>query len=100
SMVPPNVHASRSYLFLFIATAGTTITPFMQLYVQSAVVERGVGVDELNMERAEGTSGALFANPLAMVIIIPPGAPLYLHGEHNIPTASQAAKALEPFAGQ
>src|SRR5690348_3482445 len=56
SIVAPNVHDSRAYLFLFIATAGTTITPFMQLYVQSAVVERGVGVDELNMERAEVTT--------------------------------------------
>ena len=36
------MHASLGYLFLFIATAGTTITPYMQLYLQSAVVERGV----------------------------------------------------------
>src|SRR6478735_9403932 len=56
SIVAPTIHDSRAYLFLFIATAGTTITPFMQLYVQSAVVERGVGVDELNAERAEVTS--------------------------------------------
>src|SRR6185312_11702737 len=99
SIVAPNIHDSRAYLFLFIATAGTTITPFMQLYVQSAVVERGVGVDELNMERAEVTSGSIFANLVAMFIIIATGATLYLHGEHNISTASQAAKALEPFAG-
>ncbi|HEX3330294.1 MAG TPA: Nramp family divalent metal transporter [Gaiellales bacterium] len=100
SIVAPNLHDSRAYLFLFIATAGTTITPFMQLYVQSAVVERGVGVDELNMERAEVTSGSIFANLVAMFIIIATGATLYLHGEHNISSASQAAKALEPFAGQ
>ena len=34
--------SNTAYLFLFVATAGTTITPFMQLYLQSAVVERGV----------------------------------------------------------
>jgi Mn2+/Fe2+ NRAMP family transporter len=100
AIVAPEVHASRSYLFLFIATAGTTITPFMQLYVQSAVVERGVGVDELNAERAEVTSGSIFANLVAGFIIIATGATLYLHGERHISTAAQAAKALEPFAGR
>jgi Mn2+/Fe2+ NRAMP family transporter len=100
AVVAPNVHTTRDYLFLFIATAGTTITPFMQLYVQSAVVERGVGVDELNAERAEVTTGSIFANLVASFIIIATGATLYLHGEHNISTAAQAAKALEPFAGR
>ena len=100
AVVAPNIHASHAYLFLFVATAGTTITPFMQLYVQSAVVERGVGVDELNAERAEVTSGSIFANLVASFIIIATGATLYLHGEHNISTAAQAAKALEPFAGR
>jgi Mn2+/Fe2+ NRAMP family transporter len=100
AIVAPNIHTTRDYLFLFIATAGTTITPFMQLYVQSAVVERGVGVEELNAERAEVTSGSIFANLVASFIIIATGATLYLHGERNISTAAQAAKALEPFAGR
>jgi NRAMP (natural resistance-associated macrophage protein)-like metal ion transporter len=100
AVVAPNIHASHAYLLLFIATAGTTITPFMQLYVQSAVVERGVGTDELNAERAEVTSGSIFADMVASFIIIATGATLYLHGEHNITSAAQAAKALEPFAGQ
>ncbi|HEY3766412.1 MAG TPA: Nramp family divalent metal transporter [Gaiellales bacterium] len=100
AVVAPNIHTSHAYLFLFIATAGTTITPFMQLYVQSAVVERGVGVDELNAERAEVTTGSIFANLVAGFIIIATGATLYLHGERNISTAAQAAKALAPFAGR
>ena len=100
AVVAPNIHATRGYLFLFIATAGTTITPFMQLYVQSAVVERGVGIDELNAERAEVTTGSIFANLVAGFIIIATGATLYLHGERHISTAAQAAKALEPFAGR
>ncbi len=100
AIVAPSIHDSRAYLFLFIATAGTTITPFMQLYVQSAVVERGVGVDELNAERAEVTSGSIFANLVAGFIIIATGATLYLHGQHDISSAAQAARALEPFAGR
>jgi Mn2+/Fe2+ NRAMP family transporter len=100
AVVAPNIHTSHAYLFLFIATAGTTITPFMQLYVQSAVVERGVGPDELNEERAEVFAGSIFANVVASFIIIATGATLYVAHERNISTAAQAAKALEPFAGR
>src|SRR5438270_1318250 len=42
AIVIPHIHTSSAYLLLLIATAGTTITPYMQLYLQSAVVERGV----------------------------------------------------------
>jgi Mn2+/Fe2+ NRAMP family transporter len=100
AVIAPQIHLTHAYLFIFIATAGTTITPFMQLYVQSAVVERGVGTDELNAERAEVTTGSIFANLIASFIIIATGATLFLHGVHNISTASQAAQALEPFAGR
>ena len=41
AIVKPHIQFTGTYLLLFVATAGTTITPFMQLYVQSAVVERG-----------------------------------------------------------
>jgi Mn2+/Fe2+ NRAMP family transporter len=98
--VAPHVQMSSAYLLLFVATAGTTITPFMQLYVQSAVVERGVGVEDLTAERAEVASGSIFANLVAGFIIIATGATLYVHGERHISTAAQAAKALEPFAGR
>ena len=100
AIVDPQIQTNKQYLYLFIATAGTTITPFMQLYVQSAVVERGVTVDELQAERAEVVTGSIFANLIAGFIIIATGATLYVHGEHQITSAAQAAQALEPFAGQ
>src|SRR5437660_12703362 len=40
AIITPHLHASSTYLLIVIATAGTTITPYMQLYLQSAVVER------------------------------------------------------------
>ncbi|HWB22558.1 MAG TPA: Nramp family divalent metal transporter [Gaiellaceae bacterium] len=98
--VVPHVQLNSAYLFLFIATAGTTITPFMQLYVQSAVVERGLGPDELNAERAEVVSGSIFANLVAGFIIIATGATLYVHGDHTVNNAADAARALAPFAGR
>jgi NRAMP (natural resistance-associated macrophage protein)-like metal ion transporter len=100
AIIVPHVQLNSGYLFLFIATAGTTITPFMQLYVQSAVVEKGVGPAELNAERAEVATGSIFANLIAMFIIIATGATLFVHGHHNVNSAADAAKALAPFAGR
>ena len=100
SIVAPHIQTTPSYVLLFVATAGTTITPFMQLYLQSAVVERGLGPEDLNKERVEVVSGSIFANLVASFIIIACAATLYLHGERHIDDAAQAAKALEPFAGR
>jgi Mn2+/Fe2+ NRAMP family transporter len=100
AIVAPQIRTTTPYLLLFVATAGTTITPFMQLYVQSAVVERGVGVEELNAERAEVVSGSIFANLIAGFIIIATGATLFVHGRHRVGSAADAARALEPFAGR
>ena len=84
STVAPHIHLTSGYLFLFVATTGTTITPFMQLYLQSAVVERGIGPDELPGERAEVVVGSVFANLVAAFIIIATGATLYVHGDRTV----------------
>ena len=101
AIVAPTSSTTHAYLFLFIATAGTTITPFMQLYVQSAVVERGVGHRRARTQSdPRSVTGSIFANLIAIFIIIATGATLYVHGEHDISSAAEAAKALEPFAGR
>src|SRR6476661_1296557 len=100
AIVVPHIQLNSGYLFLFIATAGTTITPFMQLYVQSAVVEKGIGPEQLNAERVEVASGSIFANLIAMFIIVATGATLFVHGDHTVNNAADAAKALAPFAGR
>jgi NRAMP (natural resistance-associated macrophage protein)-like metal ion transporter len=100
AIVVPHIQLNSAYLFLFIATAGTTITPFMQLYVQSAVVEKGLGPEHLKAERAEVISGSIFANLIAMFIIIATGATLFVHGDHTVNNAADAARALKPFAGR
>jgi Mn2+/Fe2+ NRAMP family transporter len=99
-VVAPHVHSSSAYLLLFVATAGTTITPYMQLYLQSATVERGAGPEDIAGETREAIAGAVFADVVAGFIIIATAATLYAHGVHTVGSASQAAKALEPFAGR
>jgi Mn2+/Fe2+ NRAMP family transporter len=100
AIVEPHIHVTGAYMVLFVATVGTTITPFMQLYLQSAVVERGMGPEDIPAERAEVASSSLFANLVAGFIIIATGATLFIHGDHTISSAADAAKALEPFAGR
>jgi Mn2+/Fe2+ NRAMP family transporter len=100
AIIAPHIQTSPSYVLLFVATAGTTITPFMQLYLQSSVVERGMGPDELNRERAEVVTGSIFANLVAGFIIVATGATLFVHHHRVVDTASQAAQALAPFAGR
>ena len=100
AIVAPHIQLTSPYLILFVATAGTTITPFMQLYLQSAVVERGLGPEDLPAERAEVITGSLFANIVAGFIIIATGATLYVHGDHTVNSAADAARALAPFAGR
>ncbi len=100
AIVEPRIHLTGTYAVLFIAMVGTTITPFMQLYLQSAVVERGLGPEDIPAERAEVTGSSLFANCVAGFIIIATGATLFVHGDHTVSSAADAAKALEPFAGR
>jgi NRAMP (natural resistance-associated macrophage protein)-like metal ion transporter len=100
AIIAPHIHANSEYLLLLIATAGTTITPYMQQYLQSAVVERGVREEELGREQREAVAGAVFANLIAGFIIIATGATLFTHGIHEISSAADAARALNPFAGQ
>ena len=100
AVVVPTLHANSAYLLLLIATVGTTITPYMQLYLQSAVVERGVRTEDLRSEERQAVSGAVFANVVAGFILIATGATLYTHGIHNIGSAADAARALTPFAGR
>jgi Mn2+/Fe2+ NRAMP family transporter len=100
AIAQPHIRTSGSYLLLFVATAGTTITPFMQLYVQSAVVEKGIGADELRAERSEVVAGSVFANLVAAFIIIATAATLFVHGDHTVDNAADAARALKPFAGR
>jgi Mn2+/Fe2+ NRAMP family transporter len=99
AIVSPEIQTGSTYLLLVIATAGTTITPYMQLYLQSAVVERGAREEDLPHEEREAVAGAIFANLIAASIIIATGATLFKHGIHEVSSAAGAARALSPFAG-
>lgn len=96
--VRPSLHLNGAYLFSVITIIGTTISPYMQQYVQSAVAEKGVSPRDYAVTRADVYMGSFFANSVAILIIVATGATLYIKGI-TIESAADAARALEPVAG-
>jgi Mn2+/Fe2+ NRAMP family transporter len=96
--VHPSVQVDGPYLFLVVTLIGTTISPFMQLYMQSSVAEKGVHPQDYAVTKADVYIGSLFANTVAILIIVATGATLYVRGI-TIDNAADAARALEPVAG-
>jgi Mn2+/Fe2+ NRAMP family transporter len=95
----PHITWNASYLQLLIAIIGTTISPYMQLYVQSSVVEKGGSAEEFSYIRFDVIAGTVFAGFVAAFIMIATAATLHPKGIH-IETAADAAMALEPIAGE
>jgi Mn2+/Fe2+ NRAMP family transporter len=97
-LVIPSFQLNSGYLLLFVATVGTTITPYMQLYLQSAVADRGSSPAGLTRERVDAYTGAIFSDVIAAFIVVATGATLF--AQHiNVATAQDAAQALAPLAG-
>jgi Mn2+/Fe2+ NRAMP family transporter len=98
AVVTPKLELDAGYLQLLIAMVGTTISPYMQLYIQSSVVEKGVTPDEYSYTRFDVWAGTLFAGVVAICIIIATATALFPKGI-AVETAADAARALEPVAG-
>ena len=90
---------SYSYVYMVVALVGTTIAPWMQFYLQASVVEKGVTVRQYWASRWDVVLGCLFAVVIAWFIIVACAATLYTNGIHNITSATDAAQALRPLAG-
>ena len=97
-VVRPRFDFTSAYLFTFVAIVGTTISPYMQVFVQSSVVEKGVTAEDYPLTRLDVWVGTVFAVTIVFFIVISTAATLYVRGEH-VETAAQAAQALKPLAG-
>ncbi len=101
STVVPSFQWNSTFLLLFVGTVGTTITPYMQLYIQSAVAEKGVNMSDYAGERTETYLAAVFGDLISAFIIIATAATIFVaRGSQVITDAKQAALALEPFLGR
>jgi len=97
---PRSSWRSSSFLYMTVAIIGTTIAPWMQFYLQSSVVEKGIGVKQLTASRLDVIVGSLFTDIVAWFIVVACAATLFVHGLGAIQVPSDAAEAMKPLAGQ
>jgi Mn2+/Fe2+ NRAMP family transporter len=98
-IVKPTFSFDPLFLFTFVAVIGTTISPYMQVYVQSSVVEKGVTAEDYAHTKTDVWLGTVFATLTVFFIVVSTAATLNKYGIH-IETAADAARALRPLAGR
>ncbi len=97
--IVPSFSFQPSYLLMLIGLVGTTIAPWMQFYIQSAIVEKGIRLSDYRFTRLDVVMGCFVTSLVAFFIIMTCAATMYVNGI-TIETAADAARALAPLAGQ
>ena len=99
ALVMPRLHSDAVYIAMLIGMVGTTIAPWMQFYLQAAVVEKGIKPEQYGMSRLDVIAGCVVTDVVAFAIVVACAATLHKAGV-QVETAGQAAMALEPLAGK
>src|SRR6201987_1589692 len=94
-----SVWHDKAYIYTAIGVVGTTIAPWMQFYLQSSIVEKGIRVKDYAASRLDVVVGSFFTDLVAWFIVVACAATLYVHGMGAIQVASDAAEAMRPLAG-
>jgi NRAMP (natural resistance-associated macrophage protein)-like metal ion transporter len=96
---PKSVWRDKSYIYMAIGVVGTTIAPWMQFYLQSSIVEKGISVKDYAASRLDVIVGCFFTDLVAWFIVVACAATLFVHGMGAIQVAADAAEAMRPLAG-
>lgn len=99
SMATPSISLETRFLLTFIGMIGTTITPYMQFYLQSSIVDKKMSIKDYKYEKLDVYLGAFWGNAVSFFIIVCTAATLFKTGI-SISSAGDAASALKPLAGQ
>ncbi len=94
----PRIQWSAEFIMLSIAIIGTTITPWMQFYLQSSIAEKGISKEEYKASRLDVFIGCSITDIVSFFIIVTCATTLFPLGL-RINEASEAALALKPLAG-
>ena len=90
----------KDYIYMAIGIVGTTIAPWMQFYLQSSIVEKGIRVKDYAASRLDVIIGSFFTDIVAWFIVVACAATLYAHGVRQIRDAADAAQALRPLSNE
>ncbi|HEY6011200.1 MAG TPA: divalent metal cation transporter, partial [Nitrospirota bacterium] len=94
----PRIRLDKDYFLLFIPMVGTPITPYMQFYLQSAVVDKGVRIEDYRYAKYDVYAGSFMTVFIAFFIVLATGTLLHPAGI-VVDSAEAAAQALQPLAG-
>jgi len=95
--VRPVLLLNTDYIYMLIGMVGTTIAPWMQFYLQSAVVEKGVTPKDYAKSRIEVIVGCIMTDVVAFFIVVACAGAIYSVQPREIKTAAEAAVGLKPF---
>jgi len=110
--IVPQISLTSQYITTIVAILGTTISPYLFFWEASEEVEeeksegriklsdrKGATDQEIRKERIDTIIGKLFCNVVFYFVILAAGATLHVSGQTNIQSATEAAQALRPLAG-
>jgi len=108
----PTIRLDPAYVGILVALLGTTISPYLFFWQASQEVEEQISIGRRHLRQRQGASrfelryalldtmaGMVFAEVVAYAIILATGATLFVAGKTNIASATEAAQALRPLAG-
>ncbi len=95
--IRPVLMFESGYLSMLVGMVGTSIAPWMQFYLQAAIVEKGVTAKEYKESRVEVIVGCIAMSVVAFFIIVACAGAIYKIQPHDIKDAADAAKGLQPF---
>jgi Mn2+/Fe2+ NRAMP family transporter len=96
----PTLSHDPQYLVVIVGLIGTTITPWMQFYLQAAVVEKGIDQRQYSLCRLDVITGCIITDVVAFFIVVACGAKIYYKGHPEMTDFAEAAVALQPLAGK
>jgi Mn2+/Fe2+ NRAMP family transporter len=94
----PTLPIEQTALIAALALVGTTITPYMQFYIQASVVDKGIDREQYRFARVDVLLGAILTGLNGFFMIVVAGAVLHPAGI-RVDSAADAAQALGPLAG-
>jgi len=103
--IVPHFQASKAYIIMIIAVIGTTISPWMQFYIQAAVVDKNIREGDYAYSRLDVVTGGIWTDVIAYFIIVSCAATIFIHNVHAahpivVNDVGDVAVALAPLAGK
>ena len=97
SSVTPVIAFDGPYLAMLVGLVGTSVAPWMQFYLQAAIVEKGVDVKQFTESKVEVIVGCVVMAFIKFFIIVACAGAIWSQGPRSIGDASEATLALQPL---